>query len=174
MQQLTSLFGGPQASVRPPSGTTTVLSAEHFSSDVSTLRFPAKIDLSDINFKLRNIDLLAKVKEGAPREIDLSKNELISVAVLNRFLQLRSINASGNSIAIGAGVVLRLPKLVELDLSENRLVAVPPLTELPSLQVLRLQRNQICRSFGELKVGRRRMRCVEAMSDVRSLASKHT
>ena len=28
-----------------------------------------------------------------PREIDLSKNELISVAVLNRFLQLRSINA---------------------------------------------------------------------------------
>ena len=40
--------------------------------------------------------------------------------------------------------------LLELDLASNRLVAVPPLAELPLLQVLKLQKNQIARNWGEL------------------------
>ena len=48
--------------------------------------------------------------------------------------------------------------LVELDLASNRLVAVPPLGELPMLQVLRLQRNQIARNWGELSAAQTSLR----------------
>ena len=61
------------------------------------------------------------------------------------------LNALGNSLSIGGGLILRLPRLQELDLSGNRLVSVPPLNELPQLQVLRLQRNQITSNFQELQ-----------------------
>ena len=48
--------------------------------------------------------------------------------------------------------MLRLPRLLELDVSQNQLVAVPPLDLIPQLQLLRLTRNQISSNWIELQV----------------------
>ena len=100
-----------------------------------------------------------------------SCNELTALTALNRFQQLRSLNVMGNALQIGGGMVLRLPRLQELDLSGNRLVAVPPLNELPQLQVLRLQRNQISRNWGELQSASQSLRELEAASRLWPAAS---
>ena len=145
------LFSSSPAVV-PPKEPTDTLKTEHFSVDPASLRFPANLDFKSANFKLRTLDgPLSRVRESAPREIDLTCNELQSLTALNRFQQLRVLNAMGNALVIGGGVVLRLPRLQELDLSGNRLVSVPPLNELPQLQVLRLQRNQITSNWEELQ-----------------------
>ena len=136
LSPLTGLFSSSPAIV-PPKQPVDALKPEHFSADPSSLRFPATLDFKSANFKLRTLDgPLSRVRESAPREIDLTLNELQSLTPLNRFQQLRVLNACGNSLVIGGGVVLRLPRLQELDLSGNRLVSVPPLNELPQLQVL--------------------------------------
>ena len=126
------------------------LRPEHLVADPSLLRHPATLDFSHASFKLRDISLLEAVPRGAPQSINLSGNELTSLELINRFGQLRTLIACANSLQVGGGLVLRLPKLVELDLASNRLVAVPPLSELPQLQTLYLQRNQIARNWGEL------------------------
>ena len=149
---LSGLFASAPAIVTPKAPTDT-LRTEHFLVDPASLRFPANLDFKSANFKLRTLEssALSQVRESAPREIDLTCNELTSLTVLNRFQQLRVLNAMGNSLSIGGGLILRLPRLQELDLSGNRLVSVPPLNELPQLQVLRLQRNQITSNFQELQ-----------------------
>ena len=88
--------------------------------------------------------------KGSPQTINLGGNELTSLEDVNRFHSLRTLIACANSLQLGGGLVLRLPKLTELDLASNRLVAIPPLSEMPLLQVLRLQRNQIHRNWAEL------------------------
>ena len=138
------------AAVEPPRRTAAQLKPEHFVADPSTLRYPSQLDFSHASFKLRDVSLLEQVPKGAAQLINLGGNELTTLEVVNRFQQLRTVIACANSLQVGGGLVLRLPKLVELDLSSNRLVAVPPLGELPQLQVLRLQRNQIARNWGEL------------------------
>ena len=140
-----------QLSVRPPARPTGELSHEHFSCELSQIKFPATIDLSHANFQLRNVALLRQVREAAVQTLNLSGNELVSLELINRFHQLRVLVACANALQVGGGLVLRLPKLQELDLSSNKLVAVPPLSELPALQVLRLGRNQITRNFVELR-----------------------
>ena len=149
---LSGLFSSAPAIVTPKAPTDT-LRTEHFSADPASLRFPANLDFKSANFKLRTLEssALSQVRESAPREIDLTCNELTALTALNRFQQLRVVNAMGNSLSIGGGLILRLPRLQELDLSGNRLVSVPPLTELPQLQVLRLQRNQIASNWQELQ-----------------------
>ena len=149
---LSGLFSSAPAIVTPKAPTDT-LRTEHFSADPASLRFPANLDFKSANFKLRTLEssALSQVRESAPREIDLTCNELTALTALNRFQQLRVVNAMGNSLSIGGGLILRLPRLQELDLSGNRLVSVPPLNELPQLQVLRLQRNQITSNWQELQ-----------------------
>lgn len=138
--------------VAPPQGSKAAgqLRPEHFVVEPSQLRYPSTLDFSHAGFKLRDISLLEAVPKGAAQKLNLGGNELVSLEVINRFQQLRSLVACANSLQIGGGLVLRLPKLTELDLASNRLVAVPPLAEMPQLQVLRLQRNQISRNWGEL------------------------
>ena len=149
------LFNPPTQAVVTPSRETRELDDEHFVCDPSALRYPALLDFSHANFKLRDLSALRRVRESAVREINLSSNELYGIEVINRFQQLRSVAACANTLRDGPGLVLRLPKLVELDLASNRLVGLPPLGELPQLQTLRLQRNQISRNWSELNtVGR--------------------
>jgi Leucine-rich repeat (LRR) protein len=137
--------------VVPPSGAAAAqLRPEHFVVDPSQLRYPSNLDFSHSSFKLRDVSLLESVPKGAPQRISIGGNELVSLELINRFQQLRTLVACANALQVGGGLVLRLPKLVDLDLSSNRLVAIPPLGELPQLQVLRLQRNQIARNWGEL------------------------
>jgi len=141
----------PKAEVVPPRRVTDVLLPEHVSCPLDSLRHPAALDFSHANFKLRGLDALAAVREGALTELNVACNDLTSLAALNRFQQLRKIIATGNRLQIGSGLVLRLPRLQEIDLSHNSLTAVPPLDVLPQLQVLRLQRNQITSNFQELQ-----------------------
>ena len=137
----------------PPSGGSkpiAQLRPEHFVVEPGQLRYPSTLDFSHAAFKLRDISLLESVPKGAPQVVNLGGNELTSLEIVNRFQQLRTLVAAVNSLQVGGGLVLRLPKLMELDLASNRLVAIPPLGELPQLHILRLQRNQIGRNWGEL------------------------
>ena len=54
------------------------LSSEHFSSDPSSLRHPVTLDFSGPTFKLRSIAFVKEVREGAPRDVILTSNELTS------------------------------------------------------------------------------------------------
>ena len=69
--------------------------------------------------------------------------------------------------------MLRLPRLQELDLSGNKLVAVPPLDGLPQLQVLHLQRNQIASNWEELQVCASTLREVDVSHNRLSWAQQH-
>ena len=86
---------------------------------------------------------------------------------------LRTLSAASNSLQVGAGLVLRLPRLQELDLSGNKLVAVPPLDGLPQLQVLHLQRNQIASNWEELQVCASTLREVDVSHNRLSWAQQH-
>ena len=91
----------------PPSRLTHGLKDEHFVGDVTTLRYPATLDFSHANFKLRDISLLAQVPKGAPQTINLGGNELTSLEEVNRFPALRSLVACANSLQVGGGLILR-------------------------------------------------------------------
>jgi len=68
---------------------------------------------------LYNIDILAKVDREITENlqvINLSKNYLSNIDLLNRFASLRKISAGYNYIP---EVKLSLSKLVELDLRNN-------------------------------------------------------
>ena len=64
------------AIVAPPSRPASVLQREHFNVAPSHLKYPASLDFSHENFKLRSLALLQQVKETALQEILLSDNEL--------------------------------------------------------------------------------------------------
>ena len=144
-----SLFATAQTV--PPGFVTSELRPEHVTCSLRSLRYPATLDFSHPHFRLRDIGPLHQVPEGAIRDLNLANNELGSLESVNRFSQLKRLLANGNMLQIGGGLVLRLPRLLEIDLSNNRLVAIPPLEELPSLQILRLQRNQISTNWEELR-----------------------
>ena len=136
----------------PPPYPTDILLEEHLTCPLSSVRHPLSLDLSHPNFKLRDLNDLSELRDGVLRDLNADGNELVSLEVINRFSQLRTLQAARNRLQIGGGMVLRLPRLTELDVSRNRLVAVPPLDALPQLQVLRLQRNEISRNWSELQV----------------------
>ena len=133
-----------------PHRPTSLLLPEHFSQPVNTMRYPVRLDFSHERFRLRSIQLLAQLKDTALVEIDLSDNELSSLAELNRFAALKSLCASRNALESGPGVALAVHRLTRLDLSGNQLSAVPPLKELPLLQVLNVARNSIRDGWEEL------------------------
>ena len=139
------------AVVAPPPRPTTVLLREHFNVAPSHLKYPSSLDFSHENFKLRSLALLLQIKETAVQEIVLSDNELQSLADLNRFTSLKVLVACRNALVSGPGVRLTAHKLTRLDLSGNKLSAVPPLQDLPLLQVLNLSRNQISAGWWELQ-----------------------
>ena len=144
-----SLFATAQTV--PPGFVTSELRPEHVTCSLRSLRYPATLDFSHPHFRLRDIGPLHQAPEGAIRDLNLANNELGSLESVNRFSQLKRLLANGNMLQLGGGLVLRLPRLLEIDLSNNRLVAIPPLEELPSLQILRLQRNQISTNWEELR-----------------------
>ena len=123
--------------VVPPARQSNQLKKEHFVVDPAQLRYPATLDFSHSSFKLRETALFASIPKGAPHTINLGGNDLVSLEDVNRFQSLKTLIACANALQVGGGLVLRLPKLMELDLASNRLVAVPPLSELPQLQVRR-------------------------------------
>jgi hypothetical protein len=141
-----------EAVVPPSKGTAGMIKPEHFVCEPSNLRWPSTLDFSSSTFRLHNVALLEAVPRASVQSVDLSGNELTTLELINRFQALRTLVAASNQLQVGGGLVLRLPKLVELDLGSNRLVALPALTEMPQLQVLRLARNQIARNWGELSV----------------------
>ena len=121
--------------VLTPLHPTTMLKPEHFSTPLSQLRYPVKLDFSHERFRLRSLALLSQLKETALQEIDLSDNELQSLTELSRFSALKTLCARRNSLTTGTGVLLNLHRLARLDVSDNRLASIPPLKDVPQVQV---------------------------------------
>ena len=132
--------------VLPPLRPTTILQPEHFSAPLQGLSYPVALDFSHERFKLKSFSLLTQLKPAALAEINLTDNELRSIADLSRFVALKTLVAGRNALGSGDGVALQLPRLLKLDLHGNRLAEVPPLGNVPLLQVLNLSRNQIAAS----------------------------
>ena len=74
------------------------------------------------------------------QKIDISKNYLDNIDILNSLKRLKMIVASDNYIR---AVNLQLPKLQELDLRNNFIEKVPILSQMPQLKVLILNANNI-------------------------------
>ena len=129
---------------------TTTLLPEHFSTPFTQMRYPVKLDFAHEHFRLRSLSLLMQLKDTVLQEINLSDNELQSVAELNRFTALRTLCVRRNSLASGLGMHLRLHCLTRLDVSDNRLTMLPPLKELPNLQVLNVSGNRISEGWNDL------------------------
>ena len=91
-----------EALVLTPLHSTTVLLPEHFSTPLSQLRYPVKLDFSHERFRLRSLALLTQLKDTALQEIDLSDNELQSLAELSRFSALKTLCAA-QLFVFGAG-----------------------------------------------------------------------
>ena len=137
--------------VLTPLHTTTILQPEHFSTPLQQLRYPVKLDFSHERFRLRSLALLSQLKDTALQDIDLSDNELRSLAELSRFSALKTLCARRNALSSGPGVHLAVHRLTRLDVSDNQLSELPPLKELPLLQVLNVSRNQIRDGWHELQ-----------------------
>ena len=90
------------------------LSGKELSKDAT------KLDLCDTKrFQLRSLDGMRELKHlDKLSDINLSKNKLKKIDILTMFRSLTKINASENEIL---SVSLSLEKLVELDLSNNKL-----------------------------------------------------
>lgn len=73
-------------------------------------------------------------------EVNLSKNFLSSIDVLNQFRSLRYLTASENYII---EVSLNLPRLEKLDLRQNFIGKFPLLHQLPKLRDLDLSHNRL-------------------------------
>ena len=74
------------------------------------------------------------------QEIDIQKNFLNNIDMLNKMHRLRKINAGDNYLS---NVNLNLSKLQELDLRNNFLERVPIINQLPQLKILILNANKI-------------------------------
>ena len=61
---------------------TTTLLPEHFSTPFTQMRYPVKLDFAHEHFRLRSLSLLMQLKDTVLQEINLSDNELQSVAEL--------------------------------------------------------------------------------------------
>ena len=91
--------------------------------------------------------------------INISKNYLDNIDILNHYQRLKVITASDNYIRT---VNLQLPKLQELDLRNNFIEKVPILSQMPQLKVIILNANNIT----ELKLQCKRENYVNIMKMV--------
>lgn len=109
-----------------------------------------KLLLTGSAFSLVTLDGLASlVNCRQVREINVSRNALESLeASLNPFSSLSILLASNNFIS---EVDFTIASLKELDLSHNRLRAVPNLNECNKLEKLSLSYNQLSRELKNLK-----------------------
>jgi hypothetical protein len=111
------------------------------------------LDLSDVKYKLNDLDELEKDYEYIQfflhlNTIDLNNNKL-SILRLKGYNYLEKIVATNNMIS---KVELVLPKLKKLDLSSNMIDKVPDLSHLPNLEELRLSKNSITKiSYEDFK-----------------------
>ena len=74
------------------------------------------------------------------QEIDLHKNFLSSIDILNQFRNLKLIKASDNYIQ---EINLNLQRLEDLDLHNNYITKFPLLHQLPKITKLNLNANKI-------------------------------
>ena len=77
--------------VLPPLRPTTILQPEHFSAPLQGLSYPVALDFSHERFKLKSFSLLTQLKPAALAEINLTDNELRSIADLSRFVALKTL-----------------------------------------------------------------------------------
>ncbi|KAL1529801.1 hypothetical protein AB1Y20_000733 [Prymnesium parvum] len=137
--------------VLTPLRPTSMLQPSHFTTPLQQMKYPVRLDFSHERFRLRSLVLLSQLKETALQHIDLSDNELQSLAELNRFVALKTLVACRNMLPSGPAVDLCMHRLTELDLSGNRLFELPQLKELVLLQVLNVSRNSIRAGWEQLQ-----------------------
>ena len=127
-----------QPAVLTPLRPTSMLQPSHFSTPLQQLKYPVKLDFSHERFRLRSLSLLTQLKESALQHIDLTDNELQSLAELNRFIALKTLIACRNMLRSGPSVSFCMHRLTRLDLSSNQLSEMPQLKDLVLLQAATL------------------------------------
>ena len=108
----------------------------------------AKVPLGSVmylnhpNWKLTGLGSLLLLKPGCLKELDLRENDLTDVGGgLCRFEALQELRLSGNKLQ--QVDLTYMPRLTWLDLSFNRLKALPELLGLPVLQYIDLSDNEV-------------------------------
>ena len=108
----------------------------------------AKVPLGSVmylnhpNWKLTGLGSLLLLKPGCLKELDLRDNDLTDVGGgLCRFEALQELRLSGNKLR--QVELTYMPRLTWLDLSFNRLKALPELLGLPVLQYIDLSDNEV-------------------------------
>jgi hypothetical protein len=108
----------------------------------------AKVPLGSVmylnhpNWKLTGLGSLLLLKPGCLKELDLRDNDLTDVGGgLCRFEALQELRLSGNKLQ--QVDLTYMPRLTWLDLSFNRLKALPELLGLPVLQYIDLSDNEV-------------------------------
>ena len=108
----------------------------------------AKVPLGSVmylnhpNWKLTGLGSLLLLKPGCLKELDLRDNDLTDVGGgLCRFEALQELRLSGNKLR--QVDLTYMPRLTWLDLSFNRLKALPELLGLPVLQYIDLSDNEV-------------------------------
>jgi len=116
------------------------------------------------------------------RQIDLSKNAIKDIAPLVGLPHVLQLGLSGNAIksiaALLEGEPLPLQYLIHLNLSENGLVALPPLT-MPALKTANFSKNEIatCAEFQghvsleQLDLSENMLTTVEGLKELPSLTT---
>lgn len=95
-------------------------------------------------FDLYDLDFMANVHWKNLETVHMNRNMVSSIDVLNKFLNLRYIDASNCYIE---EVNFTLPKLEYLDISNNYLRNFPNLQHMPRLKYLNLNSNQLVDLF---------------------------
>jgi hypothetical protein len=94
------------------------------------------------NWKLTGLGALVMLKPGCLKELDLRDNDLTDVGGgLCRFEALQELRLGGNKLR--QVELTYMPRLTWLDLSFNRLTALPELLGLPVLQYIDLSDNEV-------------------------------
>jgi hypothetical protein len=94
------------------------------------------------NWKLTGLGALVMLKPGCLKELDLRDNDLTDVGGgLCRFEALQELRLGGNKLR--QVELTYMPRLTWLDLSFNRLTALPELLGLPVLQYINLSDNEV-------------------------------
>ena len=91
-------------------------------------------------FQLHDLNFMHDFNWHTLDTINISRNHIISIDVLNNFQSLRVINASFCDIE---EVQLKLPRLEKLDLSSNYLKTFPILANMKKLKYLNLSTNKL-------------------------------
>lgn len=88
----------------------------------------------------KNLNFLRKVEWESLEQLHLTKNHLLNIDAIDKFQNLRIVDASNNYIE---EVSLSLPKLESLNLMNNYLMRFPKLKNMKNLKFLDLTSNKI-------------------------------